>query len=256
MALRDKDDDEREKEIIIAEKWVEKGYISITIAGIKRLLRLGYVEFRVENDIELINKYIRYRDLLDNELKIKIDELDDEAETEKKSKGLERLNENLGLNITKGELVRLIKMGFKGTDILNKEFIELFQENKNEKEKDIKEILDKYLRRQTEIGGSSKKKEEKKRYLECPEYSCGGYAYFGTSKYFQGEMTQEKKCVKCDWKIPRVGRKTGQAMEEHCEECHLGKRTFEGCKMCKKPWKECKCLCREHGEGCIEAECT
>ncbi|RIA82236.1 hypothetical protein C1645_862983 [Glomus cerebriforme] len=62
MALKDKDDDEREKEIIITEKWREKGHTRITIAGIKRLLRLGYDEFRVENDIELINKYKEVRE--------------------------------------------------------------------------------------------------------------------------------------------------------------------------------------------------
>ncbi|RIA81707.1 hypothetical protein C1645_744319 [Glomus cerebriforme] len=43
-------------------------------------------------------------------------------------------------------------------------------------------------------------------------------------------------------------------MEEHCEECHLGTRTFERCEMCEKLWKECKCLCRKHGEGCVEIE--
>ncbi|RIA97509.1 hypothetical protein C1645_813908 [Glomus cerebriforme] len=149
MTLKDKDDDEKEKEIIIAEKWREKGHTRITIAGIKRLLRLGYDEFRVENDIELINKYVRYRDLLDDELKTKLDELDNEAETEKRSKGLKRINEK---------------------------FIELFQENKNEKEEDIKEILEEYLRKQTEIGESSKKKEEKEKYLEhgegCVKIEC------------------------------------------------------------------------------------
>ncbi|RIA91019.1 hypothetical protein C1645_737419 [Glomus cerebriforme] len=54
-------------------------------------------------------------------------------------------------------------------------------------------------------------------------------------------MTQEKKCVKSDWKIPRVGGKTKQIIEEHCEESHLGKRIFEGCEI-------------KYGEGCIEAE--
>ncbi|RIA93531.1 hypothetical protein C1645_819287 [Glomus cerebriforme] len=193
MTLKNKDDDEREKEIIIAEKWREKGHISITIAKIKRLLRLGYDESRVENDIELINS-------VNDELKIKLNELDDETETEKRLKGLERINESLGVNITEEELVRLIKMEFKNVDIINKEFIKLFQENKNEKEENIKEILDEYLRKQIEIGELR-------------------------------EMTQEKKCVKCDWKIPRVGGKIRQAMEEHCEKCHLGKRTFEGCEI-------------------------
>ncbi|RIA91020.1 hypothetical protein C1645_822594 [Glomus cerebriforme] len=103
-ALKDKDDDEREKEIIIAEKWREKRHTRITIARIKRLLR--------------------HRDLLDDELKTKLDELDDEAETEKRLKGLKRINESF------------------------RKFIELFQENKNEKEENIKEILDEYLRKQ------------------------------------------------------------------------------------------------------------
>ena len=48
-----KDDAEKERAINIAEKWIERGYITVTIGGIMRLLRLGYDEFRIETLVEI-----------------------------------------------------------------------------------------------------------------------------------------------------------------------------------------------------------
>ncbi|CAB4437319.1 unnamed protein product [Rhizophagus irregularis] len=78
--LKDKNDNEKERAIVIAEKWIEKGYVDVTIGGIMRLLKLGYDEFRLENDKQLIEKYMEYKDLLDDELMIKLDEQDELAE--------------------------------------------------------------------------------------------------------------------------------------------------------------------------------
>ncbi|RIA89560.1 hypothetical protein C1645_824678, partial [Glomus cerebriforme] len=113
---------------------LKKEHINIIIAGIIRLLRLGYDKFRVENDRKLINKYLKHRDLLDDELIIKLNELYDETEIEKRLKQLKNLIESIEVNITDGELLRLIK-------------------------KNIKEILDEYLRKQ--IGIKENTKEEK-----------------------------------------------------------------------------------------------
>ncbi|CAB4431230.1 unnamed protein product [Rhizophagus irregularis] len=82
--LRDRNDNEKERATIITEKWIEKGHVNVTIGGIMRLLKLGYDELRLENDREFIDRYIEYNDLLDDELMIKLNELDDEMKTEKR----------------------------------------------------------------------------------------------------------------------------------------------------------------------------
>ncbi|CAB4435042.1 unnamed protein product [Rhizophagus irregularis] len=78
--LKDKNDNEKERAIVIAEKWIEKGYVNVTIGGIMRLLKLGYDKFRLENDKQLIGKYMEYKDLLDDELVTKLEEQDELAE--------------------------------------------------------------------------------------------------------------------------------------------------------------------------------
>ncbi|CAB4402547.1 unnamed protein product [Rhizophagus irregularis] len=78
--LKDKNDNEKERAIVVAEKWIERGYVDVTIGGIMRLLKLGYDEFRLENDKQLIEKYMEYKDLLDDELVTKLEEQDELAE--------------------------------------------------------------------------------------------------------------------------------------------------------------------------------
>ncbi|CAB4401918.1 unnamed protein product [Rhizophagus irregularis] len=48
--LKDKNNDEKERATTITEKWIEKGHVDVTIGRIMRLLKLGYDEFRLEND--------------------------------------------------------------------------------------------------------------------------------------------------------------------------------------------------------------
>ncbi|PKY61603.1 hypothetical protein RhiirA4_486809 [Rhizophagus irregularis] len=150
---------EREKATIIAEKWIERGHVNITIRGIMRLLKLGYDELRLENDREFIDKYIEYNDLLDDELIIKLNELDNETETKKRLERLKNLIEVLEIEVSDGELLRLISMEYRDVDILSADFIKLFQEYKNESEKEIKRILDEYLKK-FEIEESEEEVEE------------------------------------------------------------------------------------------------
>ncbi|CAB4433861.1 unnamed protein product [Rhizophagus irregularis] len=157
--LKDKNDNEKERAIIIAEKWIEKGHVNVTIGGIMRLLKLGYDELRLENDREFIDRYIEYNDLLDDELMTKLNELDDEMKIEERLERLKNLIKVLEIEVSDGELLRLISMEYRDVDILSTDFIKLFQEYKNESEKEIKRILDEYLKK-FEIEESEEEVEE------------------------------------------------------------------------------------------------
>ncbi|PKY60614.1 hypothetical protein RhiirA4_519262, partial [Rhizophagus irregularis] len=120
--------DGKERAMIIATEWIEKGYVDVTIGGIMRLLKLGYDEFRLENDRRLIEKYMEYKDLLDDELMIKLDEQDELA-------GLKDDLEKLGYEI----------------------------KNRNELEEELRKKLDKLLKEQAGIisnEGSGEKSDD------------------------------------------------------------------------------------------------
>ncbi|CAB4417279.1 unnamed protein product [Rhizophagus irregularis] len=72
-------------------------------------------------------------------------ELDDETETKKRLDRLKNLIKVLEIEVSDGEL--LISMEYRDVDILSADFIKLFQEYKNESEKEIKRILDEYLKK-------------------------------------------------------------------------------------------------------------
>ena len=67
---------------------------------------------------------------------------------------------NLKIIMIEGELLRLISMGYTDGEILDKEFIEIFQENKNKSEKELKKKLDKLLKEQTGIMDSEESGEK------------------------------------------------------------------------------------------------
>src|SRR6185369_12768499 len=71
-----------------------------------------------------------------------IDEIDDRV------KRLQKIFENIGTTIIEEELLRLTNMGYTDGEILDKEFIEIFQENKNKSERELKKKLDKLLKEQ------------------------------------------------------------------------------------------------------------
>ncbi|GBC43016.2 hypothetical protein GLOIN_2v1847961 [Rhizophagus irregularis DAOM 181602=DAOM 197198] len=86
-------------------------------------------------------------------------ELDDETEIEKRLEQLKNLIKVLEIEVSDGELLRLMSMGYRNVDILSADFIRKFQEYKNESEKEIKRILDEYLKK-FEIEESEEEVEE------------------------------------------------------------------------------------------------
>ncbi|PKK46165.1 hypothetical protein RhiirC2_834547, partial [Rhizophagus irregularis] len=73
--------------------------------------------------------------------------LDDETEIEKRLERLKNLIKVLEIEVSDGELLRLISMEYRNVDILSADFIRKFQEYKNESEKEIRRILDEYLKK-------------------------------------------------------------------------------------------------------------
>ncbi|EXX65100.1 hypothetical protein RirG_136540 [Rhizophagus irregularis DAOM 197198w] len=85
--------------------------------------------------------------------------LDDETEIEKRLERLKNLIKVLEIEVSDGELLRLISMRYRDVDILSADFIRKFQEYKNESEKEIRRILDEYLKK-FEIEESEEEIEE------------------------------------------------------------------------------------------------
>ncbi|PKY63421.1 hypothetical protein RhiirA4_492300, partial [Rhizophagus irregularis] len=79
---------------------------------------------------------------------------------DKRIKKLKKIFENDGIIVTEGEVSRIISMGYTDGEILDKEFIEIFQENKNELEKELKKKLDKLLKEQAGIIDSEESGEK------------------------------------------------------------------------------------------------
>ncbi|GET67358.1 hypothetical protein GLOIN_2v1847961 [Rhizophagus irregularis DAOM 181602=DAOM 197198] len=74
-------------------------------------------------------------------------ELNNETEIEKRLEQLKNLIKVLEIEVSDGELLKLISMEYRDVDIVSADFIKLFQEYKNKLEKEIKRILDEYLKR-------------------------------------------------------------------------------------------------------------
>ncbi|EXX56434.1 hypothetical protein RirG_216260 [Rhizophagus irregularis DAOM 197198w] len=87
-------------------------------------------------------------------------EENDVSETELRVKRIQKICEGAEVEVTEGEILRMINMSHTDGEILNWKFIKLFQENKNELEGVIKEILDKYLEEQIETEGNNEKEED------------------------------------------------------------------------------------------------
>ncbi|GET50524.1 ribonuclease H-like domain-containing protein [Rhizophagus irregularis DAOM 181602=DAOM 197198] len=83
-----------------------------------------------------------------------INEIDDRV------KRLQKIFEDIGIMIIEEELLRLTSMGYTDGEILDKEFIEIFQENKNESEKELKKKLDKLLKEQAGVIDSEESGEK------------------------------------------------------------------------------------------------
>src|SRR5688572_23895136 len=103
-----------------------------------------------KNELEEVIKGI-----LDKYLKKEMNKKEDEnkettneiTETEERLRRIKGLIEYLEIETTEGELQMLIRMGYTDGDIINKDFIEKLQMNKEKSEEEIKSILDEYLRK-------------------------------------------------------------------------------------------------------------
>ncbi|EXX61409.1 hypothetical protein RirG_171440 [Rhizophagus irregularis DAOM 197198w] len=101
-------------------------------------------------EIRWMNNMFRLGETICEDCKEKdIDEMDDRV------RRLKKIFEDMGIIMIEGELLRLISMGYTDGEILDKEFIEIFRENKNESEKELKKKLDKLLKEQAGISAIS-----------------------------------------------------------------------------------------------------
>ncbi|PKY63452.1 hypothetical protein RhiirA4_492415, partial [Rhizophagus irregularis] len=92
-------------------------------------------------------------------------ENNNKTEIEERLERLKNLIKVLEIEVSDGKLLRLINMEYRDVDILSADFIRLFQEYKNESDKEIKRILDEYLKKfdieeENEDSDNSEKIEE------------------------------------------------------------------------------------------------
>ncbi|EXX57455.1 hypothetical protein RirG_207010 [Rhizophagus irregularis DAOM 197198w] len=106
-------------------------------------------------EIKWMNNMFRLGEIICKDCKEEdINEMDDRV------KRLKKIFEGMGIIMIEGELLRLISMGYTDGEILDKEFIEIFQENKNESEKELRKKLDKLLKEQAGIMDSEESGEK------------------------------------------------------------------------------------------------
>ncbi|GET54018.1 enzymatic polyprotein, putative [Rhizophagus irregularis DAOM 181602=DAOM 197198] len=173
-----------QKELLELKDDLEKLGYELNVSEIERMRK-----FRISNSIiltmEFMEKYFQEIDTNDEELRIKLYEWinenttfcdecgirwmnnkfnegktkcrdceNDENEIDIRVKRLKQICDDNKIEITNGELLRLISMGYTDGEILDQEFIEIFQGNKNEMEKNLRRILDKFLKQQAGIEDS------------------------------------------------------------------------------------------------------
>ncbi|CAB4428094.1 unnamed protein product [Rhizophagus irregularis] len=79
---------------------------------------------------------------------------------DKRIRELKKICDEMKIIITEGELLRLTSMGYTDGEILDEEFIEIFQENRNELEEELRKKLDKLLKEQAGIIDSEESGEK------------------------------------------------------------------------------------------------
>ncbi|PKB92389.1 hypothetical protein RhiirA5_444883, partial [Rhizophagus irregularis] len=171
-------------EVLELQDDLEKLGYELDILEIRRIK-----ELRIGNSIiltmEFMEKYFQEIDSDDKELRIKLYEWinenttfcnecgirwinnkfdegktkcrdceNDENEIDTRVERLKQICDDNKIEITNGELLRLISMGYSDGEILDQEFIEIFQGNKNKLEKNLRRILDKFLKQQAGIEDS------------------------------------------------------------------------------------------------------
>ncbi|GET58687.1 hypothetical protein GLOIN_2v1765994 [Rhizophagus irregularis DAOM 181602=DAOM 197198] len=173
-----------QKELLELKDDLEKLGYELNVSEIERIRK-----FRISNSIilttEFMEKYFQEIDTNDKELRTKLYEWinenttfcdecgirwmnnkfdegktkcrdceNDENEIDIRVKRLKQICDDNKIEITNGELLRLISMGYTDGEILDQEFIEIFQGNKNDLEKNLRRILDKFLKQQAGIEDS------------------------------------------------------------------------------------------------------
>ncbi|EXX58406.1 hypothetical protein RirG_198310 [Rhizophagus irregularis DAOM 197198w] len=122
--------------------------------GIEEELRIWHYMYTIEcplcNKMILKKEAVKYNKEFTGEICKSCSEREenDVSEEELRVKRIQKICEGAEVEVTEGEILRMINM--TDGEILNWEFIKLFQENKNELEGVIKEILVKYLEKQIE----------------------------------------------------------------------------------------------------------
>ncbi|GET58730.1 ribonuclease H-like domain-containing protein [Rhizophagus irregularis DAOM 181602=DAOM 197198] len=174
--------EEEQDELIELKNNLEKLGYTIDVSEIQRIKNFG-VNNRIMVTEEFIERYMRIIELGDKELRREIHkwlnenttwcerceirwmnymfrlgktvckdcEEEDIDEIDDRVKRLQKIFEDIGTIITEEELLRLTSMGYTDGELLDKEFIEIFQENKNESEKELKKKLNKLLKEQAGI---------------------------------------------------------------------------------------------------------
>ncbi|GBC21803.2 hypothetical protein GLOIN_2v1765994 [Rhizophagus irregularis DAOM 181602=DAOM 197198] len=173
-----------QKELLKLKDDLEKLGYELNVSEIERIRK-----FRISNSMilttEFMEKYFQEMGTNDKELRIKLYEWinenttfcnecgirwmnnkfnegktkcrdceNDENEIDIRVKRLKQICDDNKIEITDGELLRLISMGYTDGEILDQEFIEIFQGNKNELEKNLRRILNKFLKQQAGIEDS------------------------------------------------------------------------------------------------------
>ncbi|CAB4492631.1 unnamed protein product [Rhizophagus irregularis] len=178
-------------ELIELRNNLEKLGYEIDVSEIRRMKKFG-VNNRIMVTEEFIERYMGIIELEDRELRKEVHkwlnenttwcerceirwmndmfrlgktickdcEEEDVDEINDRVKRLQKIFEDIGTIITEEELLRLTSMGYTDGEILDKEFIEIFQENKNESEKELKKKLDKLLKEQAGIIDSEESGEK------------------------------------------------------------------------------------------------
>ncbi|CAB4492630.1 unnamed protein product [Rhizophagus irregularis] len=182
---------DEQDELIELKNNLEKLGYEIDVSEIQRIKNFG-VNNRIIVTEEFIERYMRIIELEDRELRKEVHrwlnenttwcerceirwmndmfrlegtickdcEEEDIDEIDNRVKRLQKIFEDIGTMITEEELLRLTSMGYTDGEILDKEFIEIFQENKNKSEKELKKKLDKLLKEQAGIIDSEESGEK------------------------------------------------------------------------------------------------
>ncbi|EXX67813.1 hypothetical protein RirG_110950 [Rhizophagus irregularis DAOM 197198w] len=182
---------DEQDELIELKNNLEKLGYEIDVSEIQRIKNFG-VNNRIIVTEEFIERYLRIIELEDRELRKEVHrwlnenttwcerceirwmndmfrlggtvckdcEEEDIDEIDDRVKRLQKIFEDIGTIIIEEELLRLTSMGYTDGEILDKEFIEIFQENKNESEKELKKKLDKLLKEQAGIIDSEESGEK------------------------------------------------------------------------------------------------